>query len=124
MDPISPYLFILCSGLFTLAVINEEELEGLKIYDKEHKISHYVYDTSMFVKARTSLNILKWFHIQNGLKVDISKTKVKRTGKKRERHRWFCGENNLDWMEEFTALGIAYDMRNLDTIIECNVNTK
>ena len=120
-DPISPYLFILCSEYLTQAFNNDPKIEGIKIHKKEHKLSQYADDTSAFLKAseenlRRSLEIMNWFYYQSGLKINISKTKVIRIGKIRETDRRYCKENNLDWVTKFTALGINYDILQLDNI--------
>ena len=56
--------------------------------------------------------------------MNITKTKVIRIGNIRETDRRFGRENNLDWVYEFTALGINYDMRNMEHITEININLK
>ena len=128
-DPISPYLFILCSEYLTQAFNNDPEIEGIKLYKKEHKLSQYADDTSAFLKAseknlRRSLEIMNWFYYQSGLKINISKTKVIRIGKIRETDRRYCKENNLDWVTNFTALGINYDVLQLDNITNINIEDK
>ena len=50
-DPISPYLFILCSEFLTLALKNDINIEGITINNKERKCSQYADDTSVFLKA-------------------------------------------------------------------------
>ena len=65
-DPISPYLFILCSEFLTLAFKQSNDIEGITIHQKEHRLSQYADDTSAFLKAseqnlKNSLNILEWF---------------------------------------------------------------
>ena len=84
-DPISPYLFILCSEYLTLAFKNTNTIEGIKIGDKEYRISQYADDTSNFLKAteenlKNSLKIMEWFYHKSGLKINYSKTKVIRIG--------------------------------------------
>ena len=80
-DPISPYLFILCSEFLTLAIKNDENIEGIQVLTKDHKSSQYADDTSVYLKAsernlRNCLNTLEWFYYISGLKKYINKTKV------------------------------------------------
>ena len=56
--------------------------------------------------------------------MNITKTKVIRIGNIRETDRRFCRENDLDWVYEFTALGIDYNMRSLENITEQNILPK
>ena len=128
-DPISPYLFILCSEFLTLAFKNNIHLEGIQITNKEHKLCQYADDTSVFMKAteknlKIYLDILQWFYRKSGLKINIKKTKVIRIGNIRETDRRFCKENNLDWVTSFVSLGINYDVLDMDNITNLNIEQK
>ena len=128
-DPISPYLFILCSEFLTLAFKQSTNIEGITIRQREHRLSQYADDTSAFLKAseqnlRNCLEILEWFYRKSGLKINIHKTKVIRIGPICETDRRFCRENNLDWVTKFTALGIDYDVLDLENITELNISLK
>ena len=128
-DPISPYLFIVCSEFLTQAIVSNQNIEGIEILEKEHKASQYADDTSLFLKAneinlRNALQTLQWFYLKSGLKINESKTKVIKIGPIRETDRRFCRENNLDWVTKFTALGINYDVLNLEQITDLNINQK
>ena len=128
-DPISPYLFILCTEFLTLAFRNNNEIQGISLHNKHHKTSQYADDTSVFLKAteqnlRKSLQILTWFYHKSGLKINFSKTKVIPIGPIRETDRRFCRENNLDWVSTFTALGIQYDVKNIKNIAVHNIQDK
>ena len=88
-DPISLYLFILCSEFLTLAIKNNENIKGIQVLTKEHKSSQYADDTSVYLKAsernlRNCLNTLEWFYYISGLKINLNKTKVIRIGPIRE----------------------------------------
>ena len=101
-DPISPYLFILCSELLTLALKEDRTIKGIEMNNKERKCSQYADDTSVFLKAteenlKRCLSILNWFYQISGLKINIQKTKVIRIGPIRETDRGFCRKNNLEW---------------------------
>ena len=128
-DPISPYLFILCSEFLTLALNKNKDLEGIKILDKEHKLCQYADDTSIFMRAtqknlKICLDILQWFYRISGLKINVKKTKVIRIGNIRETDRRFCKENNLDWVTTFVSLGISYDVLDMNNITETNIEQK
>ena len=75
-DPISPYLFILCTEFLTLAFKTNQQIEGITINNKTHKTSQYADDTSVFIKAsernlQESLNTLQWFYQRSGLKINF-----------------------------------------------------
>ena len=128
-DPISPYLFILCTEFLTLAFNTNPNIEGITIKNREHKTSLYADDTSIFLKAternlRESLQTLTWFYQKSGLKINFSKTKVIKLGPIRETDRRFCRENDLDWVSSFTALGITYDVKNIKNITVSNIESK
>ena len=128
-DPISPYLFILCSEFLTLKFKTSNKIEGIKVLNKEHRLNQYADDTSLFLKAyeknlKNSLDILSWFHRISGLKINIQKSKVIRIGPIRETDRRFCRENNLEWVHTFTSLGIEYNVLNIENITEHNIANK
>ena len=129
VDPISPYLFILCSEFLTLAFKESNLVEGLTLHRKEHRLNQYADDTSLFLKAcernlKNSLDILQWFYFKSGLKISIQKTKVIRIGPIRETDCRFCRENNLDWVSTFTALGIEYNVLDISNIADHNILLK
>ena len=128
-DPISPYLFILCSEFLTLKLKTSIDIEGIQVLNKEHRLNQYADDTSLFLKAykrnlKNALDILTWFYRVSGLKINIQKTKVICIGPIRETDRRFCRENNLEWVHKFTSLGIDYDVLNIENITEYNITEK
>ena len=128
-DPISPYIFILCSEFLALAFKNEPRFNGLRVLHKEHRLSQYADDTSVFMQASSdnlnmSLQILSWFYSKSGLTINFSKTKAIRLGNIRETDRGFGRENNLDWVSTFTALGIQYNVRDMTNITKLNITEK
>ena len=128
-DPVSPYLFIVCSKILALAIKEDKNLEGIRLLNKEHKLVQYADDTSVFLKAseknlKLFLRILQLFYEISGLKINIKKTKVIRIGNIRETDRRYCKENNLDWVTSFVALGITYDVLNMHNLTIININEK
>ena len=127
-DPISPYIFILCTEFLTLALKNSK-LEGINLNNKEHKASQYADDTSVFLKAsegnlKNCLETLDWFYHKSGLQINVTKTKAIKIGPIRETDRRFCRKNNLDCVSKFTALGIDNDVKNLHHITATNIENK
>lgn len=47
-DPMSPYIFILCAEVVGEMIRKENNIKGIKIYDKEYKLSQYADDTRIF----------------------------------------------------------------------------
>ena len=128
-DPMSPYIFILCSEFLALAFKNEPNFHCIKVLHKEQRLSQYADDTSIFMQASSAnldmgLQILEWFYLKSGLKINFSKTKVIRLGNIRETDRRFGRENNLDWVSTFTALGIQYDVLDMTNITNLNIQDK
>ena len=60
----------------------------------------------------------------SGLKINITKTKVIRIGPIRETDRRFCRENDLEWVTEFVALGIKYNVLDMENITINNISEK
>ena len=54
--PLSPYLFILGAEILATRIRQERNIEGLKIFETEHKISQFADDTSLFLKNVASVN--------------------------------------------------------------------
>ena len=56
-DPLSPYIFIICSEFLSNKVRNNISIKGIHINQSEHKISQYADDTSVFLDgSEKSLN--------------------------------------------------------------------
>ena len=48
-DPMSPYIFILCAEVLGEMIKKEKNIKGIKINDKEYKLSQYADDTQIFL---------------------------------------------------------------------------
>ena len=75
-------------------------------------------------KLKICLETLHWFYLKFGLKINIKKTKVIRTGNIRESDRIYCRENNLDWVSSFISLGISYNVLDMSNITKLNIEEK
>ena len=121
-DPMSPnYVFILCAGILSRAIINAREIEGFKIKAQEKKLTKFADDTSLFLNGskkslRKAISVLKVYEEASGLKMNLSKTKAIWVGSNRSSDTKICHELELDWVHQFTALGIQYDVWNLQNL--------
>lgn len=78
--PISPKLFILCTQLMAYIIVNNKELEGIKICDTEFKISQFADDTVIFLKDKSilekALNVISVFSEASGLQLNLKKCEI------------------------------------------------
>ena len=86
-DPLSPYIFILCSEILAIKIRNNKNIKGITIGKNEYKLSQYADDTSAILdgseKSLTeTLTELSNFSKYSGLKVNFDKTQVVWIGRK------------------------------------------
>ena len=123
--PVSPYIFILCAEYLSQSIENNRDIVGLHICGKEQKLTQFADDTSLFLQStkkvlRKTLETLTNFEETSGLKINLTKTKAVWIGSERFRDDGICHDLKLDWVHEFTALGIKYDARVLENITYLN----
>ena len=87
-DPISPYIFLLCVEILGILIRNNEHIRGIKILDKEIKISQYADDTGLFLDGtkhslKNSLSLIEQFAKYSGLKPNIDKCRCVWLGSKK-----------------------------------------
>ena len=128
-DPISPYLFVLAAEFLAEAIRTNTKIKGITIHNKEHKLSQYADDTTLFLKheeesIRSCMRTLTEFEWLSGLKVNKEKTKVVQLGGARDGRIKLCADLKLIWTNEFTALGITYNVSNLKNITDLNIEVK
>ena len=78
--PLSPFLFVLVVELLASKIRQDKEIQGIKIFRKEVKISQFADDTTLLNSNRNSvsraLNVLDNFGNLLGLRLNSSKTKA------------------------------------------------
>ncbi|XP_024122537.1 uncharacterized protein LOC112143031 [Oryzias melastigma] len=78
--PISPKLFILATQLLTLLMEHRQDIQGIRIFDKEFKISQFADDTALFLKNSTmigkALHTIQFFSKASGLTLNIKKYEI------------------------------------------------
>ena len=113
-DPISPYIFLLCAEILGQMVRKNENIKGIKINNKEYKISQYADDTQLLLDGsekslRNTLEMLYTFYNMSRLKINIEKTKAIWIGALSNSERKMCGDFQLDWTQgPFKILGVNF----------------
>lgn len=78
--PVSPFLFLLVTQILRLMVNQNNVFKGIRIHDKEIKISQYADDTTIFLKDQSdvlkAMEIIKDFSQVYGLSLNISKCEI------------------------------------------------
>ena len=111
-DPISPYVFILCAEILGKMVRDSKSISGIKINEKEFRLSQYADDTQIFLDGtekslKETLNISKTFYIMSGIKINVGKTRAIWIGSLSNSNRQLCKEYKLDWSQgPFKILGV------------------
>ena len=128
-DPISPYLFVLAVEFMGEAFRSHPEMTGITIHRQEHKISQFADDITLFMKPternlRVCMNILNSFFLISGLKINVEKTKAIKFGVTGDSRITLCKDLNLIWTQEFTSLGIYYNINSFDRITDLNLESK
>ena len=77
-DPISPYLFLLCVEIMAILTRKNQNIKGLYINDKEHKLFQYTDDTGIFLDGsenslKNALDLLDQFSKYSGLTPNFEK---------------------------------------------------
>ena len=128
-DPISPYIFLICSEVLANMVRQNKEIIGYKIFNEEIKISQYADDTSLFLDGskncfevciQTILEYAKY----SGLAMNFEKTKVIRFGDQNVQNVIYMPHLNLEWNpDKFKILGVEFT-KNLENITDNNIELK
>lgn len=78
--PLSPYLYIICGEILSIAIRDNNDIEGINIFDSIIKINSYADDTTLYLKNVHSLfhaiTVLDNFKMYSGLKVNLDKSEL------------------------------------------------
>ena len=123
------YLFVLAAEFLAEAIRKNTNIKGITIHNKEHKLSLYADDTTLFTRfdeqsIRSCMRTLAEFERISGLKVNKEKNKVVQLGADGDNRMKLCTDLNLIWSQKFTALGITYDVQNMNKISDQNIGIK
>ena len=104
----------LCAEILEQMVRKNENIKGIKINNKEYKISQYSDDTKLLLDGsgkslRNTLEMLYTFYNMSGLKINIENTKAIWIGALSNSERKMCGDFQLDWTQgPFKSLGVNF----------------
>ena len=128
-DPISPFLFILCAEILAIMIRRNENIKGIIINNKEHKLSQYADDTVFMLDGKDkslneTLNVLLEYSKFSGLKVNFDKTHAVWIGLNKYSTATIKTRWKLSWGKtEFKLLGITFHI-DLDKIQRINYTEK
>ena len=127
-DPLSPYLFLLCVEILSIAILTDPDIKGWTFNDSEYIITQYADDTTLLLDGsehsfEKTINTLELFSEFSGLKLNCEKTKVIWFGTNRMQR--FMLDKDFDWKVggKFTMLGITFDLSQ-NNWTNCNYQNK
>ena len=113
--PLSPYLFILGVEILATKIRHDDNVERIKVFQTEHKISQFADDTTLFLRnlnsVQNSITLVDQFGDISGLSLNVEKTKALWLGPWRFKSSKPFG---LKWTTDpVRALGIfiSYDVK-------------
>ena len=113
--PLSPFLFILGAEILACKIRQNKEIQGIKVFNSEAKISQFADDTSLICNScdstKKAIEVVDAFGNVSGLRLNPTKTKALWLGPWREKEEKPFG---FKWPKEpVRALGIfiSYDER-------------
>ena len=112
-DPISAYLFILVLEISFLFIMQNENIDGLTIFETTFLYTAYAEDTTFFLKDEKSvIELMKTFDtfsIFSGLKPNKSKCEIAGLGAMKGVKLALCGIKCIDLMfNDIKILGVYY----------------
>ena len=101
-DPISLYIFVLCTEIFSHVIREMSDVRGIKVFDEGVKQSQNADDTIVYLHAdKESLSgvmqVLDWFKIIYGLGINKEKTKVIKIRPFRDKCKDWEGKFGQTW---------------------------
>ena len=124
-DPLASYLFLLCGQILYLLIENNNNIKGIPIKNTEFKISQFTDDTTLILEGNESsldaaLDTLEVYGTLSGLRMNSSKCKMIRIGRKKHSKDKLNCKCHFDWNNDnFSLLGLHFHV-NLDQMAEIN----
>ena len=123
-DPISPYLFLICSEVLACMIRQNRNIKGYVTFDTENVIEQFADDTSLLLDGSKEsfeycvFTILEYAKF-SGLAMNFDKTKVVWFGCEQPNNTVYLPELNFEWNpKSFTILGITFttDLKDISDI--------
>ena len=95
-------MFVLAAEILSEAIRLNKNIEGITVFEKEHKELQYSDDTTLFIKPtensiRNWMYTLREFEQISNLKVNKEKNKVMKIGGWGDNRAILCEDLSLDW---------------------------
>ena len=110
--PLSPYLFILSVEVLANAIRQKKEIRGIRVKDKEIKLSQYADDTTLILDGSEesfleSLKVIDYFGNISGLRLNSKKTEALWIGASADWDFKLCPQKDFKWpKKKVRALGV------------------
>ena len=127
-DSLSPYIFILAKEPLARAIMKEDDITRMLLWDKMFNMGQYADDTFLLLDGskkslRASLEIFNSFYLCSGLKLNFDKTSAVWLRSMKRSTEILCPQLNLSWSNTFKLLGITFHI-DLENMTELNYNPK
>ena len=126
--PLSPYLFVLAAEILANKIRKNENIKGINIGGREHKLSMYADDTEVIISFdENSLNevviIFKNFEKISGLGINYDKTEILRVGSIRNKTDILLKNYGFKWKNSITVLGLEI-LTDINKTFQINYSKK
>ena len=124
-DPIASLEFLVCGHFLCLLILGDQNIKGIKVKGKEHKLTQFADDTTLLLDGtqkslQASLNAIEIFGTFSGLKMNKDKTKIIWLGRQKHSEDKLVTNPPLAWGEvEFDLLGLKFHV-DLEKMMEIN----
>ena len=123
--PISPFLFLFALEVFAIAVRDNDRIKGIKVGNKEKKISLLADDTTCFLQGdlesfQVLFSTLDKFASFSGCRINMSKSEAIHIGSLKGSDSCPFEDVGLQWKtNSFKTLGINFSL-NINSLYELN----
>ena len=132
-DPLSPYLFILCTQVLNLMIKNNNSIRGILMNECEVKLTQYADDTTFLFDGSISSfrgirDTLTHFDNLSGLRINFNKSLLIGLGSLKNQYDTLGDTYGIPWNrgDNFVLLGIIFnvDLREITQINYDNALSK